>query len=445
VSRCRMFQKTVTILLLLSASFAQGDSRSDWTQFRGPEGRGVTSSSLALEWSGSNHVEWTSSVPGAGWSSPVVANDRVWLTTAVYPDQERPLGFQAGARSMGTFRQAADDLKMTEFKVICLDLNSGKTLWSATPSKAIPAFGIHPSNTFATETPVTDGEHVFAYFAAAGEVSCLSRDGDLVWKSTTGKYGFGNGFGSGSGLAISDGLVFVQCDNDDSSYVVALDTVTGEERWKKDRDTRTSWSTPLLWQSGYGSHLVIAGAGHVAGYNPADGELLWKLNGFSGSFSGSPAWDGDYLFFGNSGPRSTGPLIAVKGNASGELTMTRNQAKDWAIWSKSGAGPGLASPVAHQGLLYVINGSVLKCYQGSTGKRLYEERLPGAGRMAASLLIAGDYLYALDEDGRTFVVKTGPEFECVSVNKIDDLFWSTPSVAGERLLLRGADRLYCIK
>lgn len=440
-----MLGKSVAFLLLTFIVLARGDSQQEWPQFRGPEGSGVTQSSLAMIWSDSKNMEWSSSIPGAGWSSPVVSNGRIWLTTAVHEGQKRPLGFQAGARSMGTFRKDANNLKMTEFRVLCLNLDSGKTLWSATPSKAIPAFGIHPSNTYATESPVTDGEHVFVYFAAAGEVSCLDRDGKVLWKTATGKYGFGKGFGSGSGLAISDDLIFVQCDNDDSSYVLALDRVTGEERWKKDRDTRTSWSTPLVWKSGYGSHLVLAGAGHVTGYNPVDGELLWKLNGFSGSFSGSPAWDGDYLFFGNSGPRSTGPLIAVKGDASGELTMTRNQAKDWVIWSKSGAGPGLTSPVAHHGLLYVINGSVLKCYQGSTGKRLYEERLPGAGRMAASLLIAGDYLYALDEDGRTFVVKTGPAFECVSVNKIDDLFWSTPSVAGDRLLLRGADRLYCIK
>ena len=439
-----MFRKIVIVWMLIPSIFAFGNSSSDWVQFRGADGRGVSESSVPLTWSATKNIAWSSNIEGAGWSSPVVANGKVWITTAVHEDQSRPLGFQDGARSMGNFRRSAEDLKVTEFKVLCLDLTTGEMLWSATPSKTVPAFGIHPSNTFATESPVTDGDHVFVYFAAAGEISCLDGDGKILWQKSSGRYGFGNGFGSGSGLTLVDDLIFVQCDNDDESFVMALDTATGEERWRKDRDTRTSWSTPLVWESGYGSHLVLAGAGHVTGYDPSNGDVMWKLDGFSGSFSGSPAWDGEHLFFGNSGPRSTGPLIAVHGSASGNLTMTRNQAQDWVAWSRSGAGPGLSSPVAQNGLLYVVNGNVLKCYQASTGKRLYEERLPGAGRLAASLWIAGDHLYALDEDGRTFVIKKGPEFECVSINKIDDLFWATPSVAGERLLLRGADRLYCI-
>ncbi len=433
------------LCILLAGSMQTYGWASTWPQFRGPMGNGVAQAvDIPMEWSAEQNVAWTRALPGAGWSSPVIARQRVWVTAAVHEGQARPKGFQEGVRSMGNFREASKNLKLTSFKVFCLDLNSGDILWESTPSETTPAFAIHPSNTYATETPVTDGKHVFAYFAAAGEVSCLGETGELLWKVKTGRHAFGNGFGSGSGLTLANNKLFLQCDNDEASYVMALDTRTGDEIWKQKRSSRTSWSTPMLWETGKGMDLVLAGSGHVTGYDLNTGGLRWKLKGLGGSFSGSPASDGTHLYFGNSGPRSTGPLVAISQAAQGERSFTPNRSEGWIAWSKSGAGPGLASPVAHEGFLYVINGSVLKCFEAQSGKRIYEERLPGASRVAASLWIAGESVFVLDEDGNTFVVRAGGRFELRRVNTLQDLFWATPSMVDNRLLLRGADNLYCI-
>lgn len=437
---------TTTLLIGFASVSLNATPTADWTQFRGPLGNGVVhSASAPSAWSTETNMAWQKPLPGAGWSSPLVLGDKVFVTTAVHEGQERPKGFQDGVRAMGNYREAAKHLKQTEFKLLCLSLGDGSTVWDTTVETEIPAFGIHPSNTYATESPATDGDSVFVFFPAAGSASCLDQSGQIRWTYQSGRHQYGNGFGSGSGLAYHDGMVFLQCDNDEDSYVVALEADSGSEVWKAKRQSRTSWSTPVIWKTGQREELVVGGSGHLTSYNPKTGSQNWYLHGIGGSFSSSPAFDEAFLFFGNSGPGSAGPLGAVAAGASGDLQFTQGNAEAWVEWSLTGAGPGLASPLTKDGLLYVIDGSLLNCYDGTSGKRIYKERLPGAGRFAASLWSVGDYLYALDENGKTFVIKMGREFEVIQVNDIDDLFWSTPSVAGNSMLLRGADRLYCIR
>lgn len=440
-----MSLRQIICLAVFCVEVAYGSDSNSWQQFRGNHGNGtIASNELPTTWSATENLLWAQELVGRGWSSPVIADGKIWVTSASHAEQKRPKNFQEGARSMGSFRQEAAKVKDVAFHVYCLSLESGNLLWKSTPYTGKPAFGIHPSNTYATESPVTDGRHVYAYFAAAGLLSCLDLNGNKVWEHSTGRFSFGNGFGSGSGLAIHQGKLYLQCDNDESSYVSAIDAQSGAVLWKKDRSSRTSWSTPLIWSHIEAPVLVVAGSDQITGYNPDSGDIQWKLTGFGGSFSGSPAWDDLQLYFGNSGPRSTGPLMAIDFQAKGEGVYTRNQSDAWVAWSTSGAGPGLASPVAYEGYLYVLNGSVLKCYESKTGQRVYEERLPRAGRFAASLVMAGDHLYALDENGKTFVIQAGPEFEIKATNELQDLFWSTPSMTARHLLLRGADRLYCL-
>lgn len=309
-----------------------------------------------------------------------------------------------------------------------------------------PAFIIHPSNTYATESPATDGRHVFTYFAAAGILAAFDLAGNKAWQVELGAYRAGNGFGSGTSLTVHDGKVFVQCDNDEKSFVAAFAVDSGTEIWRHARNGRTSWATPLVWNMDGKTVLVTCSAGRVTGHKLETGEAMWMLDGFDGSFSASPAADGGRLFFGNSGPGSRGPLACVEAGAIGELEYTLGQSSKHVPWTRAGSGPGLASPVASKGLVYVSGGTgILSCYESATGERVYQKRLPGAGSIAASLWIAGDKLFALDESGKTFVVKAGREFEVLETNQIEDLFWSTPAIAGESLLLRGADRLYCIR
>ncbi|MEM7235871.1 MAG: PQQ-binding-like beta-propeller repeat protein, partial [Planctomycetota bacterium] len=333
---------------------------------------------------------------------------------------------------------------VVDFRLACLVLETGKSLWSKSIAKRKPQFAIHPSNTYATESPACDGERVYTYFGGIGLVAAFDLNGEKTWTADIGAVPTGAGFGSGSSLAVAGHHVFVQCDNDKSSFLVAFDGKTGKEAWRKKRSGRTSWSTPLTWQSKSGVQLIVCGAGSVVSHDPKSGDVNWELKNLSSSFSSSPAADSERVYFGSSGPRRVGPLYAIPADAKGVI-----DAEEWKQdenrWSVPRSGPGLASPVEAGGYVYVIRRSILSCFNSKTGERIYRERLPKARSVAASLWADKDRVFLLDERGTTYVVKAGPKFELLATNRIDDLFWSTPAVTGDALLLRGTGKIYCIR
>jgi len=421
-------------VLLVGESAAQ-----DWPQFRGPSGNGVLEKlEHPMEWSSEKNVAWSVESPGGGLSSPIVVGEKIFVTSAV--GAEPPVSFAEGVRDMRPKRPDGP----VKFNVTCLDLKLGSVLWEKTLLEQRPAHPIHGSNSFATETPATDGQRIYVYFASAGIIAAMDLDGQELWRQDIGSYPTGNGFGPGSSLTAGEGNVFIQCDNDEKSFVVAFDGETGKEAWRKERSGRTSWSTPLLWKNEARTELRTCGSGYVTSYDPANGEQLWTMSGISSAFSASPASDEKRIYFGNSGPRSSGPLLAVSANMTGEKAFQPNQAMENLAWSKMQAGPGMASPVSVQGRLYIPGRGILTCYNCETGQQVFKERLD-LGSMAASVWAAGDYVFLLDENGKTLVLKTGDDMEVVATNQIDDLFWSTPAVAGDSLLLRGVKKIYCIR
>jgi outer membrane protein assembly factor BamB len=447
-SKHRSFYPIIAATAFAYVCLAKGNA-ADWTRFRGPDGSGrVANQTFPSHWSASKNVAWTAKIPGSGWSSPISTAGKVFVTTSIFDDQPGPKGFRGGVSSMRSYRQDGEkNRRNTSFELHCLDLKTGKKLWSRQVVAKTPSFIIHPSNTYATESPATDGKRVFAYFGAAGTVAAYDLAGNPLWTERVGKFVSGNGFGSGSSLAVDDNKVLVQFDNDGGeSFLAALDTETGTEIWKSKRESRTSWSSPLVWNNAERKVIVSCSAGMVTGHNPQNGKPVWKVTRFDGSFSSSPAVTRDHIFFGNSGPGSRGPLAAVSAKAKGTVALTLGQGAEWITWTRAGSGPGLASPVAHNGLLYVTGGNgILSCYDTKAGELIYKERLPDASSVAASLWIAGDQLFALDEKGKTFVIATGPDFKVTRTNQIEGLFWSTPSIAGDSLLLRSADKIHCIR
>ncbi len=426
----------ILALALASVSVSQAQQ---WPQFRGPHGNGVLDRLEHPEvWGADANLAWSVETPGGGLSSPIVAGERVFLTTAV--GANRPVSFAEGVRDMRPKRPE----QALKFQVICLSLKDGSKLWEKTIEEKRPEYPIHASNSYATESPATDGEHVFVYFAATGTVAALDLAGQEIWRQNVGAYPTGNGFGPGSSLAFGDGNVFIQCDNDQSSFVVAFDAATGKQAWRKDREGRTSWSTPLYWKNQNRSELVTCGSGFVTSYDPKTGEELWTLTGISSAFSASPAADEERLYFGNSGPRSSGPLIAVNSKMTGRQAFSSDAEMQDVAWSKMNAGPGMSSPVSLGGYLYIPGRGILTCYSAADGAVAFKERLP-LQSMAASVWAAGQRVFLLDENGKTVVLEVGPEMKIVATNQIDDLFWSTPAAAGNSLLLRGVKKLYCIR
>ena len=431
--------KMLSWLTLFTVLFCQAAQAQDWPQFRGPNGNGVqTKLTHPLEWSADKNIAWSVELDGGGLASPIVTGDKIFIVSAV--GAPLPVSFSEGVRDMRPKRPESD----VKFQVTCLNLEDGSQVWQKTLLEKRPDHPIHGSNSFATESPATDGERVFVYFAAIGIVAALDLDGNELWRQDIGSYPTGNGFGSGSSLTLGEGNVFVQCDNDDESFVVAFDAKSGEEKWRKERSGRTSWATPMFWKNDQRSELITCGSGFVTSYDPSSGEELWTMKNIGMSFSASPAADEQRIYFGNSGPRSSGPLVAVASGMTGEQKFDAKAEIENLAWSKMQAGPGMASPVVAGGYLYIPGRGILTCYDAEKGDVAFKERMP-LRSMAASLWADDNHVFLIDENGTTLVIGTGPEMEIVAENEIDDLFWSTPAAAGDSLLLRGVKKLYCIR
>ena len=239
--------------------------------------------------------------------------------------------------------------------------------------------------------------------------------------------------------------------------MVALDKKTGEQVWKVDRDEKSSWATPVLWKNGKRPELVAGGGRKVRSYDPATGKVLWELGGLGGRASASPVAEGDLLIVGAGGGRSRGgdeemsrgALFAVKAGASGDITLKdKATSNDGVAWSKSKAGPSMASPLLYKGQVYIVEqrGGMLSAYDAKTGKEVYsKERIAGARGFTASPLASDDKIFCTDDSGTTFVIQAGATYKLLGKNSLNEMFWSTPSAAGGDLFLRGVDHLFCIK
>lgn len=439
----------ITRLALVLALAQRGAATAaDWPQFRGPNGNGTTDHiAHPTEWSADKNVVWKVSIPGAGWSSPIISGEKVFLTTAVADKPLKPKSMSEGSmdlRSMGLGARIED--AVFKFEVVCLDLESGSTQWSTVVAEQKPLIPVHPSNTHATESPVTDGENVYAYFGTIGLVACVGADGQKKWTKEIGTYPVAASLGSGSSLTYGEGLVFLACDNEKQSFLLAMDPKTGEQVWRRDSQGKTSWATPILWKNNVRTELVACSGKEVNSYDPNTGDVLWTMSGLDSGFSASPACDDKRIYFGGASPGSAAVLYAVKAGATGDIRLKDKSAtsNEWVVWSSKRNAPGMASPVVVGNELYVVN-NFLNCHDATTGERIYRQRLADAKEFAASPWAAGDKIFLTDEQGRTFVVQAGREFKLLATNTLDDLFWSTAAVAENSILLRGVDFLYCIR
>jgi hypothetical protein len=465
----------------------------DWTQFRGPNNSGVASESQApSEWSGSKNLAWKEKIPGYGWSSPIVVGDKVIVTTAVSDKQKRPEamrfgggfgppggrpgpgkdapkdggrpkgpppgGFgKGGPGGPGMFGEGKPPDAVYRWEIHCLDRNTGKSLWSQVALERKPTIATQPSNTYASETPASDGERVYAYFGMHG-LYCYDLAGKKVWSKDLGAQKMMMGWGTGSSPALDGDRLFILCDNEDKSFLAAFDKKTGKELWRKGRDEKSNWSTPFVWRNKVRTEIVAAGGRGVRAYNPANGEVLWELKevgsgrgGFmSPSTNATPVASAEMLYVGRGNAMGgPSPLWAVKAGASGDISLKQGETSNAGIaWYSTKAGPPMASPLLYEGHLYILSQNepaFLSCYDAKTGKEVYKQRLDGATGFTSSPWALDGKVYCLDQDGQTFVVQAGPEFKLLGKNEIKDMFWSTPAIADGALYLRGRDQLYCVK
>jgi outer membrane protein assembly factor BamB len=438
--------------LISSTALAQ-----NWPQFRGPHGDGVvTEAGHPDQWSPDERIAWKTAIPGVGWSQPVVWGGKVFVTTAVADNQQRPKpgdwtpgdslgGF--GALFGSSFRKPPSN--EYRWQVLCFDAATGKALWEQTAYTGQPKIAIHPNNSYATETPATDGERLFAYFGAMG-VYCYDFSGKLLWTKDLGSFPTQMDWGTGSSPVVHGELVFIQCDNEKASFLVALDKKSGDEVWRVKRDEKSNWATPLIWKNAQRTELVVGGGSKMRSHEPATGKVLWEMAA-SGRCSDSPVAS-DKLLYVDSGDRLTGQrgiLAAIKPGASGDISLTGSSASsEFVAWSAILPGHRVASPLVANDCLYLIEqqAGIIRCLDANTGKQHYRQRLPGAAGLTASPWASGGKVFFLDQSGQTFVLDPGPQFNLLATNKLaDEMFWASPAIASDSLLLRGIDHLYCIR
>jgi outer membrane protein assembly factor BamB len=396
---------------------------ADWPQFRGPGGSGVSpEKGLPLTWGPEQNVAWKTELPGPGTSSPVLVGDRIFLT------------YYTGYNVPGKPRSEMADLKR---HLVCLDRETGRVRWTRdVPAKLPEQDTIREGHGYASSTPAADTERVYAFFGKTG-VLAFDHDGKPLWQADVGS-GL-NGWGSAASPVLHGGLVIVNA-SVESESLVALDRTTGKEAWRA-RGIKESWNTPVFVAGKDGrTELVVAVFGKVLGFDPATGEHLWSCATDIGWYMvpSLVAHDGVAYCIGG---RNGGGSLAVRAGGRGDVTQTHR------LWAER-RGSNVPSPVYHEGHLYWMNEDtgIAYCAEAATGKVVYEERVPRAGPVYASALLADGRVYYLDRGGRAFVLAAQPRFEVLAVNDLRDgsTFNASPVAADGRLFLRSDKFLYCI-
>jgi outer membrane protein assembly factor BamB len=436
------------ILLAICTGLISSNVRADdfdaarpfnWHQWRGPLANGVAPhGDPPIHWDENTNVQWKVEIPGEGNSTPVVWGDRIFVSAAIEteravdslppPAAEPPGGYKT-PRPTNYFR----------FVVISLDRNSGRVLWQGTGAEAIPHEGRHPTNSYASGSPTTDGRYVYASFGSRG-ICCFDVQGNLRWKRDLGDMITRFGWGEGTSPVIHRDRLVVNWDHEGDSFLAVLDATTGETLWKVDREEITSWSTPLVIEHQGITQLVVSATRRVTSYDLADGRIIWECGGQTVNVIPSPVVLGDVVYC-MSGFQGSA-LYAIPLDSSGDLTDT-----DRPLWHHDRGTPYVPSPLLYDDLLYFTrsNSGVLSCLNAKTGEPLVEGvRLPGLSSLYASPVGAAGRLYFVGRSGTTVVIKHQPKLEVLATNKLDDPIDASPVIVGKQLFLRGKTHLYCI-
>jgi len=415
-------------------------------QFRGPRGDGVAyGTNLPVTWSTTSNVVWSCTIPGKGWSSPVVWGERVFVTSAVGPGS-----VEAPPEKLASIAEHTRGVTTTDehqYMLHCVDWQTGKLLWSRCAHKGAPPGSIHPKNTYASETPVTDGERVYAYFGNIG-LFCYDMEGRALWSRKWGSFKMDWNWGPAASPALHGDLLFVLNDNQEKSFLVALDKRTGKDVWRVERDEKSNWTTPFIWQNDLRTEIVTSGSGKVRSYD-LTGKLLWELRGMSGVTVPMPfAADGLLYIASGCQHSSQRPVYAIRPGATGDISLQADATSNAHIaWVQRRAAPYVTSPLVCDGLLYVLlDKGFLAAYDARTGEEVYGKQRFTTGKAAftASPWAYDGKIFCLTETGETYVVEAGPEFRVLHVNRLDEAALATPAVARDSLILRTLTKLYRI-
>jgi outer membrane protein assembly factor BamB len=439
------------LLFSLAFSSAEGSSHGGihWPSFRGPNASGIAEGyALPSAWNveRSQNIRWKTPIPGLGLSSPVVWENRVFLSAAI--------GGQADVRLKvglyGNIDSVTDDTSH-RWIVYCVDKQVGRIVWEKTAHTGVPKVKRHPKSTHANSTLATDGKHVVAFFGSEG-LYCYDMDGGLIWSKDLGTLNSAffvapsAQWEFASSPIIYDKMVIVQCDVLEGSFIAAFDVESGREIWRTSRDDVPTWSTPAVYASGRNAQVVVNGYKHIGGYDARTGKELWRMRGGGDIPVPTPLVSGDMVFITNAHGRES-PIYAIRLSASGDISLQGEQSyNEYVAWSHSRDGSYMATPLAYGDYLYNCRwNGVLSCYESKTGNRLYQQRLgEGTSGFTASPVAADGKIYISSEDGDVYVVRAGPSYELLAKNSMGEVCMATPAISEGMLLFRTQNHLVAV-
>ncbi|MBI4663377.1 MAG: PQQ-binding-like beta-propeller repeat protein [Verrucomicrobia bacterium] len=434
-----------TQIMLLSAIPAK-TADSVWPQFRGPGALGVQEvKGLPEAWGNDQNIAWKTTIPGYGWSSPIVWGEKVFLTSVIKDGEvETP---KKGLYFGGERPTPSKDVH--HWNVYCLELRTGKLLWEKEVLQGPPAGSLHLKNTYASETPVTDGERVYAYFGNVG-LFCLDFEGKEIWSQRFAAHKTRNGWGTAASPVLHGDKVFVVNDNEEQSFLAAFNKKSGRQVWRVERDEKSNWATPYVWENEERTEIVTPGRKRVRSYD-SDGRLLWELGGMSSIVIPTPFSKFDLLYVcsGYVGDKAR-PVFAIHPGASGDISLADGAASNpYIAWCQRTAAPYNPSPLVYGAHFYVLfDFGFLSCHDARTGAEVYgKQRIntEGTSAFTASPWAYNGKIFCLSEDGDTFVVQAGPEYKLLRKNSLNEMCMATPAIAGDRLLIRTASKLFCVR
>ena len=450
----------------------------NWAHWRGPTGNGVAANAHPpVEWSSTKNVKWKVAIPGRSSGSPVIWGNRVFVVTAVPADSEsvgndtaqqtqrsapqrRPQSQASGGSRGGRGGQggrggrgpqgrrpsggggvssAGGRESKLAFKLLCFDRSDGRLIWERTAAEATPHQGTHSTNGFASASPCTDGEHVYAHFGSRG-LYCYTMDGKLIWDHKFGQMDTRNSFGEGSSPTLEDDRILVPWDHEGTSYLYALDKSTGEIVWQTERDEPTCWASPLVVEHNGSKQVIMNGQTCARAYDLETGKELWRCGGQTERPVAS-AVAADGLVIIGSGYRGMF-MGAFRLDGQGDIENTKH-----VVWTLDRDTPDVSSPLLSDGRVYFYRGKSgdLLCVDAATGKHHYTAtEVPGVTSTYASPIAAGGYVYLTGRSGTTVVIKDSDQFSVVATNSVDETVDATPSPVGNELFIRGEKHLFCI-
>ena len=454
---------TIVTLLLTLLLIAADGAAQQWPRFRGVDAGNIADDpALPDTWSETENIAWKIDIPGLSWSSPVVWDDHIFVTTATSAADDEEVQPIPGLYDPGEHNGSVPATAEHRWMVYDIEFETGAVRWERELHRAVPSITRHLKNSFASETPVTDGERLYVYFGAIGLVAALDFEGNELWRKDIGTFNTMLAMATASSPALHDDRLYVLNDNTTQSFLIALDTATGDEVWRVDRqEPGHTWSTPLVWENSVRTEIVTSATGRVRSYD-LDGELLWELSGMSLLTTPSPFTSHGLVYVSSGYPGGAlRPVYAIQPGAVGDISVYREVANglqegfpgtrhysqdDHVVWSYPLLGTYNTTALVYGDIYYtLLDRGFLTAHDAATGAEVYgRQRLEIGNGFTASPWGYNGKIFLLSEDGDTFVVKAGPEFEILHKNSLDEMSLSTPAVARGSLFLRTQSKLYRI-